>query len=346
MDSGDETIIALSKKKIVLILLGACVFVAAGVWMFSLDDASIQSGRRFNDPLYVHGLGLASIVFFGGCGLFALTKLFDKKPALVLTNSGFVDNSSSAAAGFIPWSEVVGTEIFEIQQQKMLVITVKNPEEYIARGNSLKRALNKANHKMVGSPISISSNALAINFSELVSLFDEYRRKYGVASDDAEMRRTLAGQDAQAWQETLEGRAGHDDGYIETDVEPEPQLLNWSPGAVQGTVGAGGLGILVLSLSSLDILFHIQIPFWVGFVISLLPMFIFFLATPDFLPHRIVRPAQWFAAIWYIVSAALSISLAASRGLESVEFLLIGFIVLGAWPCLVAVRKLRLLRET
>lgn len=346
MDSGDETIIALSKKKLMLILLGAAGFVAAGVWMFSLDDASILSRRRFNDPLYVHGLGLLSIVFFGSCGLFALKKLFDQKPALVLNNSGFVDNSSSASAGFIPWSEVVGAEIFEIQQQKMLVIKVRNPEEYIARGSSLKRTLNKANYKMVGSPISISSGALAINFSELVSLFDQYQRKYGVASGNADMRGTLPGQDALAQQEELEGREGHFDNYLETDVEPEPQLLNWSPGAVKGTVGAGGVGILVLFLSSLDILFRIQLPFWVGFVVSLLPMFIFFLAVPDFLPRRVVRPAQWFAAIWYIVFAALSISLAAYRGLEAVELLLIGFILLGAWPCVVAVRKLRLVQET
>ncbi len=345
MDSSDETIIELSKTKIVRLLLGASAFVAAGIWMFSLDAASIQSERRFNDPVYVHGLGLVSIVFFGIFGLLALKMVFDKKPGLVFNNSGIVNNTSSVSPGFIPWSEVVGAEIFETQKQKMLIIKVRDPQEYIARGSSLRRTLNKANYKMVGSPISISANALKIDFSELVSLFDQYQRKYGVGPGSADMRHPLLRQDVRS-PEALGGHVGHDGDSIKLDVEPEAQLLNWSPGAVRGTVGAGGIGILVLSLSSLDMLFHIQIPFWPAFTVSLLPMFIFFLAVPDFLPRRVVRPAQWFAVVWYLVFAALSISLAAYRGLEAVDVLLAGFIMLGAWPCLVAVRKLRVVHET
>ncbi|MFN7944005.1 MAG: STM3941 family protein [Blastocatellia bacterium] len=341
MDYSDETIIELNKTKIVLLLLGAAAFVAAGIWMFSLDAASIQSQRRLNDPMYVHGLGLVSIVFFGIFGLLALKMLFDKKPGLVFNNSGIVNNASSVSPGFIPWSEVVGAEIFEIQRQKMLIIKVRDHQEYIARGSTLRRALNKANYKMAGSPICISANALKIDFSELVSLFDQYQRKYGVGP----MRHPLIGQDVRL-PEASGGHVGPDGDSVKLDVEFEAQLLNWSPGAVRGTVGAGGIGILVLSLSSLDMLFHIQLPFWPAFTASLLPVFIFFLAVPDFLPDRVARPAQWFAAVWYLGFAALSISLAACRGLEAVDVLLVGFIMLGAWPCLVAVRKLRVAHET
>lgn len=312
--------------------------------MLSLDDASIQSRRRFNDPVYVRGLGIVSIVFFGACGLLALKKLFDKRPGLVFNHSGIVDNASSISAGFIPWSEVVGAEIFEIQKQKMLIIKVRDPQEYVARGSSLKRILNKANYKMVGSPIFISSNALEIKFSELTSLFDQYQRRYGGGRGSAGARRPPLGQDVRS-PEVLGGHIGHDGDSIKQDVEPEAQLLNWSPGAVRATVGAGGLGILVLSVSSLDLLFRIKIPFWAAFIVSLLPMFIFFLAVPDFLPRRVVRPAQLIAVIWYLVFSALSISLAAYRGFEAVDLLLVGFIMLGAWPCLVAVRKLRVVHD-
>jgi hypothetical protein len=344
-DSGDETIIELSKTKIVLFLLGASAFVALGIWMFSLDDASIRSQRRASDPTFVHGLGLAAIVFFGICGLYALKKLFDGRPGLVFNNSGIVDNASSVSAGFIPWSEVVGAEIFEIQKQKLLIIKVRDPQEYIDRGSSLRRTLNKANYKMVGSPISISANTLAIKFSELASLFDQYQRKYGVGPGGADRRYPLIGQDVRST-EVVGGRVGHDGDSVRPDVETEAGLLDWSPGAVKGSVGSGGIGIFVLSASSLDMLFQIKVPFWAAFTVSLLPMLIFFLAVPDILPHRVARPAQWFAAVWYLVLAALSVSLAAYRGLEGIEFLLVGFIMLGAWPCLVAVRKLRVARET
>lgn len=313
--------------------------------MFSLDDATIRAQRRPSDPMFVHGLGLAAIVFFGIIGLYALKKLFDRRPGLVFNDSGIVDNASGVAAGFIPWSEVVGAEIFEIQKQKLLVIKVRDPQEYIARGGSLRRTLNKANYKMVGSPISISANTLAIKFSELASLFDQYQRKYGVGPGGADGRRPLLGQDVSST-EGFGGRVGHDGDFVSLDVEPETRLLDWSPGAVKGTVGSGGIGIFVLSVSSLDMLFHIKTPFWAAFTVSLLPMLIFFIAVPDILPRRVVRPAQWFAAVLYLVLAALAISLAAYRGLQGIEFLLAGFIMLGAWPCLVAVRKLLVVRET
>jgi len=308
--------------------------------MFSRDDASIQAARRMNDPMFVHGLGLVAIAFFGIAGLVVFKKLFDNKPALILNKAGIVDNSSSGSARFIPWSEVVGARIVDVQRQKMLVIDVRDPQEYIARGNLLKQTLNKATYKMVGSPISISSVALAINFSELISLFDQYQRKYAGEPGGVNSPYSNWEPDGSS-PESLVGPEGQIEGLMNHGEAPETKLMNWPPGAVRATVGAGGLGILVLFLSSMDLLFHIQLPFWIAFTAALLPMFIFFVAVPDFLPRRFVRPAQWFAAVWYLVFAILSIPLAAFRGLEVIEFLLIGFILLGAWPCLAAVRKLR-----
>ena len=183
MNSIDEKIIEMSKSKIALAIVGTCAFVAIGVWMLSVDEESIRSGRSFrlflNNPMYVRGLGLLAIVLFGLLAIFFFRKLFDKKPGLVFSSSGIVDNASAVAAGFIPWSEVIGSRIFEMPQQKMLIIMVRDPEKYVDRGNAVKRKLNQANYKMCGSPISISANALKIDFSELHSLFDQYQQKYG-----------------------------------------------------------------------------------------------------------------------------------------------------------------------
>ena len=183
MESTDETIIELSKTKLVLLILGSCAFVVAGAWLLSVDAADIRTGRSFrfffNDPLVVRIAGVASILLFGLGGLYGLKKLFDKRPGLILNSSGIVDNASAVAAGFIPWSEVLGSGVLEIQKQKMLIIGVRDPQKYIARGSALKRSLNNANYKMSGSPISISSVTLKIDFSELVSLFNRYHQKYG-----------------------------------------------------------------------------------------------------------------------------------------------------------------------
>jgi len=97
----------------------------------------------------------------------------------VLNSAGIIDNSSGLAAGFVPWSEITGAEIYEVHRQKMLVIKVRNPEEFIQRGNVLQRAMVKMGSKMSGSPIAITSNTLKINFPELLSTFEQYHRKYG-----------------------------------------------------------------------------------------------------------------------------------------------------------------------
>jgi hypothetical protein len=46
----------------------------------------------------------------------------------------------------------------------------------------MRRAMNKANFEMVGSPISISSNSLKIKHTELVELCMAFFRRYGVAA--------------------------------------------------------------------------------------------------------------------------------------------------------------------
>jgi hypothetical protein len=188
MDSTDETIIELSRKKLFLLVIGACAFVAAGAWMLSLDAEEIRASRSFTlfykNPTFVYALGASSILFFGGCGLYGFKKMFDKGPGLVLNSAGFVDNASGVAAGFIPWSEVTGAGVYEIQGQKMLMIIVSDPRKYVERGGALKRMLNKASQRMMGSSIAISSTALKIDFPELLSLFDRYLQKYRAARDE------------------------------------------------------------------------------------------------------------------------------------------------------------------
>jgi hypothetical protein len=173
---------------------------------------------------------------------------------------------------------------------------------------------------MVGSPISIVANTLEIDFSELTAVFARYQRTYC---------NTVDGYYLQPWVE-----------------RKEPWLLNPSPSAVMVTLGGGGVGILVLLASSLDMLFQIQIPFWVAATISMLPMFIFYVAARGSLPDRLVRPAHWLAVAWYLAFAALSISLTAYRGFEPIYLYLAAFILLGAGGCLIAIRKLRAGHET
>jgi hypothetical protein len=179
MANSEEKIIELSKTKLILLILGSLAFIGIGAWMLSLEAAQIEAQRRFNDPLLVHGIGWVAIVVFGWCGVIGIRKYFEKKPGLIFSSVGITDNSSGVSAGLIPWSEISGFNIYEIQKQKMLIVLVKNPDKFIEVGSVIKRTLNRTNYKMCGSPIAITSNSLKINFDELLKLSNAYFTKYG-----------------------------------------------------------------------------------------------------------------------------------------------------------------------
>ena len=179
MNSNNTKVIELSKVKVLLLIVGALAFVALGIWMLQLDSTWIESQRRFNSPALVHGVGVASIVFFGLCAVAAVMKLFDRKPGLVLSSTGILDNSSSASAGLIPWSEVQGFDVLKIQRQRLLIVKLVAPDKYVEVGSAVKRSLNRMNLKMCGSPIAITSNSLKINFDELLDVCNSYLSQYG-----------------------------------------------------------------------------------------------------------------------------------------------------------------------
>ncbi len=162
---SDEVVIALSKTKITLLCLCSFAFVAGSYWIWSIADAQ----PRFN-PLFCKAIAVAGAIFFGLCGFYSCMKIFDGKPGLIIDKEGIVDNSSGVAAGRIPWDEINGFAVGGNGRQRFVVIYVIDPQRYVDRGGSLKRMLNAANLRFMGSPINISSNTLNVSFDELLQL--------------------------------------------------------------------------------------------------------------------------------------------------------------------------------
>lgn len=179
MASPDSKIIALSKTKILLLAAGSLLFVLMGFWLLQMTNEQIQAQARFNDPTIIHVVAAISIAFSATCAIFAVIKLFDKRPGLVFSEQGIFDNASAVSAGLIPWSDITGFSILEIKQQKALIVKVINPEKYVEVGNPVRRFLNRANYQLCGSPVAIGSTALQIQFADLLRTSHEYFKKYG-----------------------------------------------------------------------------------------------------------------------------------------------------------------------
>lgn len=154
------TEIRLSRGKLLLLLLGSCLMVAAAAWIvFS------RSGRP--PAVVAYGACVVAIPFFGACGLVALRKLLDRRPGLVIDDLGLIDRSSAIAVGRIAWADVVGVDVIRIGRQQMLRLMVSNPEAYLARAGSLKRLLLRGNARTFGSPLFISAVSLQIGIEAL-----------------------------------------------------------------------------------------------------------------------------------------------------------------------------------
>ncbi len=167
MDNRIE--IPLSKVKLLLLLLASSGFVVLGVF-FTFSPAKFQSSL-FQKPSIIQVIGLVSLLFFALCLVVIVKKFFDKKVGLAIDDKGIADNTNGLSVGLIPWEDILGIRVIHVFTQKIIMIDVKNPEDYINKAkNGLARRSMKANWKMYGSPLSIISNSLKINFDQLLKL--------------------------------------------------------------------------------------------------------------------------------------------------------------------------------
>lgn len=164
--------IALSKKKLILMLIGAIAFVIIGLW-FVIAPPTI-SNPFFGNPTRLFIVGVVAIVFFGLCAIYIARKIPDNKPGLIIGKIGLTDNSSGVAAGQILWSDIENISVIEIHRQKLIMLEVKNPQDYIDKQTSgFKRKMMQMNFNMYGTPLSITSNSLKIKFDELLKILND-----------------------------------------------------------------------------------------------------------------------------------------------------------------------------
>lgn len=176
-EQQEQIEIPLSRKKMVLSLLGAIMFVVIGFWFIIYRD-QIDT-PILGDPILISIIGVISILLFGLISILLFRKLFDKEAGLIINQQGIVDNSSGVSAGVILWSNIKEIKVTQVMSQKFIMIIIDNPQEYIDKvSNSLRRRNIEINYKSYGSPINISSNALKIGFDDLHQLLTDKMKEY------------------------------------------------------------------------------------------------------------------------------------------------------------------------
>ncbi|MGZ5255260.1 MAG: STM3941 family protein [Flavitalea sp.] len=177
MNTDQPIEIPLNKTKLIMMLVASIVFVAIGFWF--VFSPPVINNSFWGNPTRLMIIGYASILFFGICTIALAKKLPDTKPGLIIDNKYLFDNSSALSVGEIPWEDIEHISVMEVQKQKMLMVEVRNPEEYIDRQpNFLKRKAMTMNYRMYGTPISITTNGLKIPFPELLDLLNKKYQEF------------------------------------------------------------------------------------------------------------------------------------------------------------------------
>lgn len=148
---------------------GSLAFVAAGFWFVTHPDVRLFGNQPY--PVFTYIIGFAAIAFFGFCAWCLAKKLFDTKPGLVVNAEGIVDNASGFSFGLISWAVIENIDVIEIGGQKLIMVYVSNPDDYINRQtNAIMKKLAAMNYKSYKTPISITANSLQYDFEELYAL--------------------------------------------------------------------------------------------------------------------------------------------------------------------------------
>lgn len=172
--------IPLSRTKITGILIGTIVFVILGV-LFMINPKTFVS-PIMRSPEIIRISGIAAVCFFGLCLVFLIKKLSSNKIGLTIDQYGITDNTNATSVGLVEWDDITGIEKKQVMSNRFLILHTNKPEKYIDRAKNViaKQAMNM-NNKTYGSPITIISNSLKIDFNDLERLIRsefEERKEY------------------------------------------------------------------------------------------------------------------------------------------------------------------------
>lgn len=155
--------IPLSKTKLLFGIGGSILFVALGLYLLT----TISDQQTKLNPTMVIGVGISCILFFGAIGIYGITKMLDKTVGLTIDENGIFDNTNAPNIGLIKWSDITSVKTKQVASTRLLLIYTVNPDFYLDKAKGIKRKLMEKNSRIHGTPLSITSNTLKCNLTDL-----------------------------------------------------------------------------------------------------------------------------------------------------------------------------------
>jgi hypothetical protein len=176
-DSLTNIEIPVSKSKTIWLLIISTAFVLIGV-LFVIDPTRFLT-IWVQNPIIISVVGYSSILFFG-FGIFVfISRLFQTRPGLIITDKGILYDTKDNVNGFIAWGNITNVSIIKIYRQQLIMLHVDNPDEFIkSQQKAIKRKLMSFNQNNYGAPIGLTASGFAISTDSLYKTITDRLTKY------------------------------------------------------------------------------------------------------------------------------------------------------------------------
>ncbi|OYQ27252.1 hypothetical protein CHU93_10995 [Sandarakinorhabdus cyanobacteriorum] len=168
-----------SRGRLLRLLPIDLIFAAVGLWFVTDPDIAADPGRRLEGLAALTGLTPASVVTIIGVlaillglagSVYYLRLLFHRGPAIRSDAQGIFWHRWSASP--IPWSNIAGIKDYSIQRQRMVGITLVDPN--LSRGHGLLGRPGRFNAATGFGHVSLMTQGTDRDHDELLAALAEF----------------------------------------------------------------------------------------------------------------------------------------------------------------------------
>jgi hypothetical protein len=171
--SANQITVSISKSKVVDLLVRPIALVAFGLLLMLRPNKF--SGVENSYKTFQLVMGGLCILGSLSLGYLSLKNLRTGKPGLIIDPSGLQKKFRRTYAGHIAWIDINRIYILKIFWRKVIFLFVNNPGVYIDRQkNWFNKVTMFLDYKVVGSPLTVTTDGLNITFEELYQLINKY----------------------------------------------------------------------------------------------------------------------------------------------------------------------------
>jgi len=168
--------IQLDKRKLSLIFLLLFIFSIIGFCFLFFPESFTST--QYDSTEFIRIIGLVAGLLFVPVLVILGKKIGNPQFGLLINEEGIVDNGTGSSIGLVAWDDIIKLQMIGVPASKMLLIIVREPQQYINQVNSrFARFFLKLNNRIYGSPIVIPTSTLKIEVTELETVVMEAFKK-------------------------------------------------------------------------------------------------------------------------------------------------------------------------